>query len=67
MNKKTKTPPTPKEATQSILESLHKTNAPERVLIELYLEVAFEHHRYDQMKIDQKKTMETIKNQNKQS
>jgi hypothetical protein len=67
MNKKTNTPPTPKEATNAILEAVGKSGAPETGLIELYLDTAFEKHRYDQMIIDQKTTMETIKNQNKQS
>lgn len=60
MSKENKPAPSAKEATQAILQALNKTQAPEAVIIELYLETAFLEHRREQMEEDHEQALELV-------
>jgi hypothetical protein len=63
MQKEQKPAPSASEATDAILEALKITNPPaEIILIEMYIEKAFQLHRREQMHEDHANTMKTISN-----
>ena len=63
MSKEQKPAPSAKEATNAILEALRIKNPPaEAILIEMYIEKAFQLHWREQMTEDHANTMETISN-----